>query len=183
MRLSFRLLRTGTVVAAAFALAGCGLFGGQVNLELSEEMKQKCPPVGIVAYTGELTRFVGNSRDASAVDFRATLGKLNVTCRDSADKQGLFADITFEISATKGPASTSNSVEIPFFVNVSRGSDAVLEKNMYSSRHTFDGDKWSAYRESVTAYVPLGPEGQILNYEVLIGLQISKAELQYNIAR
>ena len=183
MQFSFRLLRTGVLFGAAITLAGCGLFGGQVNMELSPAMKQKCPPVGIVAYTGELTRFQGTSREASAVEMRATLGKLNVQCRDSADGQGLFADITFDISVTKGPASRSNSVEIPFFVSVSRGNEAVLEKNLYTSRHSFDRDNWSAFRENVTAYVPLGEGGELMNYEVLIGLQLTKDEFQYNLAR
>ena len=183
MSLLFRLSRTGVALCAPLLLAACSIFGNQVNMELSDEMKQSCVPVGIVAYTGEVTRFAGNSRDASAVAVRGTLGKLKVTCRDSEDKKGLYADITFEVSATKGPAARSNSAEFPFFVGVSRGSEAVMEKNLYTSTHSFDGENWSAFQENVTAYVPLGDEGEIQNYEVLIGLQLTKDELAYNLSR
>ena len=180
---SLRLPRIFFVVSASLVLAGCGIFGRQVDLGLSPEMAQKCPPVGIVAYTGEMTRFTGNSRDASAVVDRGAIGSLTVVCQDTEDETALVARISFDISAMRGPANRTGTAEFPFFVTVTRGNEAVLDKNLYTSTHQFGGQSTSVQREMVTAWVPLGEGGRILNTEILIGFQLTKDELAYNVSR
>ena len=62
-------------------LAGCGIFGKQVSLELTEADKQRCPPVGILAYAGEITRFqAGPGRTTDDVINRGTISGLTVSC-------------------------------------------------------------------------------------------------------
>ena len=178
----FRPLRIAFSFSVALMLGACGIFGSQVDLGMSPEMAQKCPPVGIVAYTGDITRFAGNSRDASDVIDRAAIGSLNVQCQDTEDERSVVARITFDISATRGPASTSGTAEFPFFVTVTRGNEAVLDKNLYTSNHTFTGRSTSVQRESVTAWVPLD-DGKLPDTEILIGFQLTRDELAYNLSR
>jgi len=171
------------LVAGSLVLSGCGIFGGSVDMELPEAVKQKCPPVGIVAYTGELTKFAGEGRERSDVAYQAEISRLQMECADAEDGQGLYAAISFDISATRGPAATSNSIQLPYFVAVTRGNEAVLEKTTYTSAQTFDSSGRTAEKETIKAYVPLGADGEILDLEVLIGFQLSRDELGYNVAR
>ncbi len=176
------ITRLAAVTSIALLLSACGIFGGQVDLEIPEALKQKCPPIGIVAYTGEITRFAGSGREATDLAYQGQISGLSMICEDSEDERGLNALITFDITAIRGPSGGS-SVEFPYFVTVTRGNEAVLEKTVYSSFHSFAGQGRSAQREGIRAYVPLSPEGEILDLEILIGFQLTREELSYNVNR
>ncbi|MFN3232414.1 MAG: hypothetical protein ACE363_09675 [Alphaproteobacteria bacterium] len=176
------IARIAALSGLSLVLASCSIFGGGIDLEIPESLKQKCPPVGIVAYTGEVFRFSGDGRESSDLAYQGQISGLSVECTDSEDGQGLFAVVAFDVSAVRGP-SGGGSVELPYFVSVTRGSEAVLEKNVYSSFHGFGARNRSAQREAINAYVPLGADGEILDLEILIGFQLTREELAYNVAR
>jgi hypothetical protein len=178
---SIGVLRSAAVVCGALVLAGCGLFGRNVDMGMSEAMKQKCPPVGIVAHTGQLTRFAGSGRETGDVAFRAALTDLKVVCTSPKDGGAVNARITFDILVEPGPAASAGSATLQYFVALTGDGKTVLRKDVYDSAHSLAAGP-SRSRETLEATVPV--KGDEMTYEeILIGLQLSRDELGYNLAR
>ncbi len=172
------------LVAAALigpSLTACGIFGGQVSMDIPREASQVCPAVGIVGRTGSLTRFAtSDSRDIGDVTLRGTISGLEVICEDISG--AVRASIGFDVIAQKGPASRDDDVDLSYFIVVTRGSDEVLDKRLYVTRHSFSpGRDSSALRENIVADVPVDDEGSTGEIEILIGFQLDRDELKYNV--
>lgn len=182
MNLSIGAPRIAAVLLGALTLSGCGIFGGNVDMSMSEEMKQKCPPVGIVAYTGQLTRFVGVAQDAGDVSMRAEVTNLQVTCANTEGDGAVNARISFDVVAERGPASNESGASLQYFVALTADSASKLQKDLYDVSVSYGSDGVGVSREVINAVVPLR-EGSLPYEEILIGLQLSREELGYNIAR
>ena len=162
-------------------LAGCGLFGKQVSMELTDEDKQRCPAVGIVAYTGESTRFVdGGGRTTADVVSRGSISGLKVDCFNT--ETGVDATVSFDLNASTGPASRRGSVELEYFVVLSN-DDKPLERKLYTvSVPMLNGH--GSVRQYVGIQMPFADDGvKLVDKEVLLGFQLSREELTYNIHR
>ncbi len=159
-------------VGLALGLSGCTLFKKKVVV---------CAPAAVVAGTGTLTHFSeGPGRDTDDVQYRAEISTLAVTCRERSD--GLETILTFELSAYSGPADTTGSAEIPFFVAVTLGSRQVLSKRVFSSEHYFPVQTgYSAFREEVVEFLPIFDGREAKDYEILVGFQLSPEQLEYNV--
>jgi len=176
-----RLLLTSTVLTLPL-LAGCGLFGKQVSLEFTDEDKQRCPAVGIVAYTGEITNFVeGKGRTTADVIDRGSLSGLLVDCFNTAS--GVDASISFDVSASTGAAGRGSSVNLTYFVAITNDDDETLQKKLYRINIPTRGGSGSE-RQIVGVQIPFAADGiELVDQEVLIGFQLTKEQLTYNVNR
>lgn len=167
-----RLAPVLLLIGLALGLSGCAIFKKTVLV---------CAPAAVVAGTGTLTHFSdGPGRDTGDVQYRAEISNLAVTCRKRSG--GLETTITFELSAYSGPADTTGSAEIPFFVAVTLGSEEVLSKRIFSSEHYFPVQSgYSAYREEVVEFLPVFEGREVKEYEILVGFQLSPEQLEYNV--
>ena len=175
-------LSAAGILVFALTLGGC--FGNTVDMSISDEAKQRCPAVGIVGGAGQVVMFrEGSEGYVSDIRYRGTIGGLAMQCEDVDG--GVRANIIFTVSATKGEAGEANSVTFPYFVAVTRGSEDVLSRQIYRSSHAFPaGEDDSFSREVITAFVPeTEPEGPLKPYEILIGFQLSREQLEYNVLR
>jgi hypothetical protein len=162
-------------------LAGCGIFGKQVSLEFTDEDKQRCPPVGIVAYTGEITRFVpGPGRTTNDVVNRGTISGLTVSCFDTPT--GVDATLSFDISASVADARPSTFVDLTYFVAVTNDVDQPLERKHYNITVPI-ADKHGSVHQYIGLQVSVGLDGRLEDKEVLIGFELTKEQLTYNIHR
>lgn len=178
--------RLRALVAAALlgsSLTACGIFGSQVSMDVPKEASQVCPAVGIVARTGSLTRFATpGSQDAEDVTLRGTISGLDMTCNDVSG--AVRANISFDVVAINGPASSGGDVDLTYFIAVTRGSERVLDKKTYVTHHRLSrGRDSSAVRENIVADVPVDDEGSTGEIEILIGFQLDRDELKYNVFR
>lgn len=164
-------------------LTACGIFGSQVSMDIPREASQVCPPVGIIARTGSLTRFATpDNRDIDNVTLRGAIGGLKITCKDVSG--AVRASIGFDVVAQKGPASRGGDVELTYFVAITQSSDRVLSKRLHVTSHSFSrGRNSSAVRENFIADVPVDDEGSTGEVEILIGFQLDRDELKYNVFR
>jgi hypothetical protein len=174
--------RVAAVVVGALALSGCSIFGNKVDMSMSEAMKQHCPPVGIVAYTGQLTRFAGAGRQAGDVAYRVDVTNLKVSCASPKDKTLVNAKVTFDIVGERGPASTDSGATVKYFVALADENQKILRKDVYETALPFGPGGVIISHEALDAIVP--QKGEEVPYEeILIGLQLERDELGYNIAR
>ena len=162
-------------------LAGCGLFGKQVSLEMTDADKQRCPPAGILAYAGEITRFQpGPGRTTDDVIDRGTISGLTISCFNTAT--GVDATLSFDISASVGDTRPSGSVSLTYFVTVTNVVDQPLERKVYHITVPIS-DKHGSVHQYVGLQVPFADDGRLEDKEVLIGFQLTKEQLTYNIHR
>ena len=167
------------VAAASIFLGSCGIFGKQVSLEMTEEDKQQCPPAGILAYAGEVTRFEGNGRTTDDVIERGTISGLKVTCYDT--NTGVDATLTFDLSAQSGPRG-GGQVALQYFVSIADDNDKPLEKKTFVAYINTAGGHGTV-RKYHGVQIPFDIGGVLVDREVIIGLQLSEEELAYNINR
>ncbi len=182
MKFSKGMARVSALVVGALALSGCSLFGGKVNMSMSDAMKQHCPPVGIVAYTGQVTRFAGAGRQSGDVTFRGEVTNLKVTCTSPKERNSVSAAITFDIVGERGPASTESSAAVTYFVALVDENQKIIKKDVYPVTLSFGQGGVVISHEKLDALVP--QSGEDVPYEeILVGLQLERDEFGYNVAR
>ena len=143
--------------------------------------KQRCPAVGIVAYTGEITRFRGEGRTTQDVVNRGTISELKVSCFNIAS--GVDATVSFVVSASTGPAANSGTVNLQYFVVMIDDEDKPLERDTYSVSVPVSGGSGTV-TQHVGVQVPFDGGGErLVDQEIMIGFQLTRDELTYNIHR
>lgn len=176
-----------------------------------------CPAVGIPDYTGDVTTF-RNPADTSvaSLDVSAAMTGLRSTCNDTAEK--VFTEATFTVNARRTDTRGSRNVELPYFVTVVRGGNAVVSKRIGTVTLAFaDGQeratataKAGSYvnradaalpadiREKITKRRRAGDADAALDpladpevkaaiartrFEMLVGFQLTEAQLRHNATR
>ena len=141
------------------------------------------PPVGIVAYTGQVTRFAGAGRLAIGVALRAEVTNLKMTCSTPKEGTQVTPTITFDIIGERGPASTESGATLRYFVAQADENQKILKKEVYDTSLAFGPGGVTISHEKLRAQLPKkGDEGETYE-EILIGLQLERDEFGYNLAR
>ncbi|QWC56224.1 hypothetical protein F7D01_03185 [Erythrobacter sp. 3-20A1M] len=123
--------RIFAVAVAIATLAGCSREGELVVAEGVgvRATRTACPAVGVPQYTGDITTFrTPGSTLASDIDVTATLTDVRSTCDETGEK--IYANVTFDVLASRMDTRGARSVELPYFVTVLRGGSAVVSKRM-----------------------------------------------------
>jgi hypothetical protein len=176
-----------------------------------------CPSVGIPDYTGDVTTFAaGGDESVGSLDVSAAMTNLRATCNDTADQ--IYSEASFTVNARRADTRGSRSVQLPYFVTVLRGGNAVVAKRVGTVTLTFaDGQERASatakagsfvnradaalpedIRQKITkrrragdteaALDPLAdPEVKAAiartRFEMLVGFQLTEAQLKYNVTR
>lgn len=113
---------------AGFGLAGCAREGDILQTGVITSYSA-CPPVAVVAPTGDITLFnPENSRDAAAIDVVAHITNVRSTCQEVGDQ--LVTTTTFEIQAQRRDASGDRELVLPYFAAVVQGGQNVVAKRV-----------------------------------------------------
>lgn len=88
--------------------------------------------------------------------------------------------VTIQITGREGPAFAGGSVDLPFFVAVVRRGEVILAKRVFQSRLTFGEQPIVRTTESMATEIPFAPGMTSADYEILVGFQLTPAELKYN---
>ncbi len=164
--------------AAVLLLAGCGRDAADNPYNLTAP----CPRVGIIADAADLTRFAGNSQDLSALVLDARIAGFNARCDYASRGAGLDVSLTVGIDLERGPAATSRAAEISYLVAVvDTDGQTILSRQAFVVRANFPANV-SRIRDSgerLTIRMPGSPVASAQR-QVLIGLQLTEAELALN---
>jgi hypothetical protein len=167
-----KLLRNFVVVvSAAFLLAGC-----------ATDKEKNCPAASIIVDTSIATVFKTNaSTDPANVLFTIELTDVRAHC--DVDKLALNSDSSVEIHfrATRAPNGGVVEYKFPYFVAVSQ-ADRLLAKKIYTANFSFAPGQTSAtFTGSAEAIdVSAGKDKKTFDYVILVGLQLTKEQLEYN---
>jgi hypothetical protein len=136
--------------AAAAALLTLGLLGcareGDIQQTGILTSYTACPPVAIVAPTGDVTLFnPAESRDAQAIDVVAHITNVRSTCTEAGEN--IVTEATFEVQARRRDNRGARDVAMPYFATIVQGNSNVVAKRVRQVRlHFADGQ----YRATTT---------------------------------
>ncbi len=164
-------------LSVALAVSGCG----------SSPEPPECPPVSVLGEAASLTRFAqGRGRDLVDVDFRAELTDLRSGCIYAKEEGGaskLVVAVAPSIAAARGPANEDRKADFQYFVSVVGGDADILNKQLFPVSVAFPGNSTRVDivqdDPPVSIDLPIAAAGEEY-YEILLGLQLSEDELQYN---
>jgi hypothetical protein len=152
-------------------LAGC-----------ASDKTNNCPGVSSIVETSIGTVFLpGKPVDPSNMLYTIEITDVHGTC--DVDKPALNSstdvDITFR--ATRGPNGGGAKYQVPYFVAISQ-FDRILAKKVYSIDFVFaPGQTSTTFTDTVkSADVAAAKDKKTFDYLVLVGLQLSKEQLDFN---
>lgn len=119
--------------AAVGALLGLTLIGcareGEITSTGIITTYTACPPVAIVAPTGDITLFdPPQSRDANAIDVVAAMTNVRSTCDESGEY--IVTNASFDVHARRRDTSGARDVVIPYHATVVQGGQNVISKSV-----------------------------------------------------
>lgn len=165
------------VGALAVPLVGCG--GGP-----DEDLVRKlpCPRVMILDGADIVTIFRERGRDLTDVAYRAELNQVVTECEYDYGDGIIYYNVAFDGTAEIGPAAPSRTVNLKVFMAATETDSEVLRKSVMDVPVTFTGnDRQVRFVQTVEdsrlPYVE-GIDGSA--YEILIGFQLTRAQLAYN---
>ena len=152
--------RTHLITAAALAvlagaLAGCKTKGDIVVDEGVgvTAVRGACPSVGVPDYTGDITLFrTPGVTDTGSLDVTAALPNVRSTCNDGGEQ--VYSSVGFDVLARRTDVHGARSVQLPYFVTVLRGGNAVISKRVGTVTINFaDGQERAQAHAQGGAYI------------------------------
>jgi hypothetical protein len=171
--MSRSLRRLFVLVAASALLAGCSSTAEKIG---------NCPAVTSLVETAVATVFRPNTpADPSNMLYTVEVTGTHASC--DADKQANTSDTSLEIdfAATRAPNGSATHYKVPYFVAVTQ-ADRILAKKIYTVEFDFaPGATTATFSDTVqSAEVTVGRDKKTFDYNIIVGLQLTKAQLDYN---
>jgi len=164
--------KLAALAALVLVLAGCS----------TDKKHGLCPAVSGLADASSLTAFKpGTVTDPTYALFTAELVGVESNCDWDKRERSADTSITVHFRATRPPNGTAATYTVPYFVSVIKG-DTILAKHAYSVQFSFDpGQATVDFSDEVdSTAINVGHGEQPYDYAILVGLQLSKAQLDYN---
>ena len=143
--------------AAVAALISLSLFGcsreGEVVSTGIITTYTACPPVAIVAPTGDVTLFdPPASRDSAAIDVVATMTNVRSSCDETGEY--IVSNATFAVQARRRDNRGARDVVLPYFATVVQGGTNAVSKTVGRIGLRFaDGEYVASTSGSATSQV------------------------------
>ena len=152
-------------------LAGC-----------STESDNLCPGAAALVEASTLTGFPkGAPPDPARALYRVMVGNVTTDC--SIDKYARTADSSVDIHfvATRAPTGVAVQYRVPYFVAARQGSTIIAKKVFWATFGFAPGQASTTFDESVgSTVIKIAKSKQPYDYQILVGLQLTKEQLQYN---
>ena len=162
-------------MAAAAGLSACGAPASQ--------FPPVCPTSGILTDAADLTQFRGTGTDITDMVVDGRITGLGGKC-SLDDAKHLRTTLTVNLDLNRGPASANRSVDVLYFLSVSKGQ-SILDKRVYRLTANFPGnaDRARVQSDEVDLVLPIDAKVQGDSYSILVGFQLTPAELAFNRSR
>jgi hypothetical protein len=163
-----------TVMFAALllpVLAGC-----------SSDKANNCPGVSAIVDTSIGTNFKPNTPiDPANILYTVEISEVHGSCDVDKTAVNSSSDVSVSFRATRPPNGTAASYKVPYFVAVSQ-SDRILAKKVYTTEFHFEpGQTTATFSDTVqSADVSAGKDKKTYDYLILVGLQLTKDQIDYN---
>jgi hypothetical protein len=182
------LSRSANVAAVTILLVASLILGACSGDDDDDQPRLQCPRVAVLSDASRLTRFASETgRDLLDVDYQAEVTDLFAGCNLTENEAGesvVIIAVAPEILASRGPANKSQRADFTYFVSVVADKQTILSKETFPVSLFFDGNRSQVvYRDDnppVTIDLPWTEAFPTKNYEILVGFQLTQADLNYN---
>jgi len=167
---------TGSLLAAAVALSGCGWWTGETREIV---VQRGCPGAGILPDAAMLIEYQGPGRDILDVTYRWEL--IDAAARCIYDDNIVQVEYGFSLEVLLGPAARQSVRTAPVFIALTRGGETVIEKRIVEMEAVFaEGEGGATYtRVFDDMEFDVGEEdGRI--YTIVVGFQLTPEQLAEN---
>ena len=155
------------------ALAGCG--GGT-----DDNFAPQCPKPSIPRDSNDLHRFHGAGRDITDSVLEGRILGVGGSCRREGAAT-VTTTITVSLELARGPASTSRTADVSYFVAVSEG-ERILDKQVFRLAPEFPAntDRLRLRGDEIELQLPISATKQASAYQISVGFQLTASELEEN---
>ncbi len=164
------------------ALAGCASTPASSTPAVAPAPKlvvqQYCPQVAVLAQAQNLTTFLPGRSDVGAQITTARVTGVAGSCLLKVKKNLLEVTFRAGFSASNGPANQGAPITLPYFVAITQG-DAIVQKNDYSITLKFNGNLSTAQAATKAMKVELPNTPDSARTQILVGFEMTPAQLNY----
>ena len=179
-----RASRWLTVLALSAVVAACG--GDDEAPVAAEEVQVVipdrafgCPDVSILADAAEAMTFDGAGRDPTNLVWRTAVGEFRGGCE--YDETDVLVEVEVDFVAERGPRLQGDSIPFEYFVAILDPDDRILARESFTSVIEFDGDSQvGGTTEVLEQVIPLSRRAAGPSYQILLGLQLTRDQVDYN---
>lgn len=176
------LARVATVALLALgSLSGCSTWSSMVAYVRSDPAAL-CPDASILTSTASLPAFdPAAGADPASVIYSVALTDIKAKCDYDKRERTTDSRLVITFRGTRPPGGRGAHYRVPYYVAVATGGD-VLDKKIYWLDLAFDeGAAAAVVQDTVESTVVVLPKGkQVYDYHLIVGFQLTKAQLDYN---
>lgn len=166
-----------TAVAGLLLLAGCTAVSDAV---LGKTEQFACPRYGGLETATTQTKFrSGPGRDLTDVMYIVRLADVQRACRYDRSGAEVLTRVGFALEL--GPANPDRTARFEYFVAIADANDAVLARETFPVTVTFPANVgYVEHSEDIEQRIPLPRGVSAADHQIIVGLQLSRDELEYN---
>lgn len=169
--MSQNLARIFAIAALSALLAGC-----------ANKANPLCPGAAALVEAANMTGFPkGATPDPAHALYRVAIANVTTDC--SIDPKARTADssLTIHFVATRSPTGNATSYRVPYFVAVRQGENVITKKLFWARFGFAPGQATINFEEPISStVVHIANDKQPYDYQILVGLQLTRAQLEYN---
>lgn len=173
MRIVPALRLAAPLVLAALAVAACDPFKNTTP-------QFACPRFGGLETATQQVKFrPGQGRDLTDVMYMVRLNGVQRTC--VYDKQGAAIAMKVAFALELGPANPDRNASFQYFVAITDPGNNVLAKEVFPVSLAFPANVGYVEKaDDLDQRIPLPVGRSASDYQIIVGLQLTEAELDYN---
>ena len=138
-----------------------------------------CPQLFTVSDAERQTKFVGDGRDLTDVEYEAAIRDPVLACR--YDDNAVESLLTLNLLVVRGPADDDRVVRVNYFVAISTQDKKILAREEFAVDVEFEGNQTRVLViEEIEPNIPLRSGETGVDYHIYLGFRLSPEELAYN---
>jgi hypothetical protein len=142
-----------------------------------------CPRASIIGDGASVTKFrEGTGRDLTDVTAQAEIVDVAVDC--NYDRRGVDVALQVAIAVQRGPADRSRAAEFDYFVAVADPQRNILAKEIFHVGFRFPQNQQRVGTvEEIEPRIPLKARADGVDYQIIVGFQLTPEEIEWNRTR
>ncbi|MEM7663533.1 MAG: hypothetical protein AAF742_09260 [Pseudomonadota bacterium] len=180
MSASFRLV--SLFACAALLLSACSSRSGSIGAALDDRRNAgPCPTAGALYDASRIIEFAGEAERYPEITYTGEISGVRLYCRYVGDEP-ILAEVEVDFAFGKGPQGTERYHDYNYYVTVMRRNSRVLNRETFTVQADFRDKQVTAVRDLVGRITIPRLDDTIsgANFEVLVGFELTDAQLQFN---
>jgi hypothetical protein len=169
--MSKRLVTLFSIAALSALVAGC-----------SNKVNALCPGAAALVEASNMTGFPqGASADPAHALYRVAISNVTTDCSVNGRARTADSSLNIQFVATRAPGGQAANYRVPYFVAVRDGGQIMTKKVFWVGFSFAPGQATSNFSQSISSTtVHIARGRQPFDYQILVGLQLTREQLEYN---